>query len=101
MRFVGFLNIDKARHERFNHLRSVDSSFEIKLWKIDDAIIFIWRIEHAIEKEVRDSVKSWNAPLTESMNMQTLSITIDGLEAMVDKVETNKKGILNETHHIH
>ena len=46
------------------------------------------------EKDVRDSVKSWNALLTESMNMQTLSIIIDGLEAMVDKVETNKKGVL-------
>ena len=27
--------------ERFNHLRSVDSSFDIKVSKIDDAIIFI------------------------------------------------------------
>jgi hypothetical protein len=28
------------------------------------------------------------------MNMQTLSIIINGLEAMVDKVEANKKGVL-------
>lgn len=93
---VSFLNIDKAAVTRT--VQSLEERGYITRHKsVDDR-----RCNHLhltdqarfVEKDVRDSVRSWNALLTETMNMQTLSIVIDGLEVMVNKIEAIKKGTL-------
>lgn len=93
---VGFLNIDKAAVTRT--VQSLEErGFIIRHKSVEDRRcnhLHLTDRARLVEKDVRDSVKSWNAILTESMNMQTLNIIIDGLEAMVEKVETNKKGVL-------
>lgn len=93
---VSFLNIDKAAVTRT--VQSLEErGYIIRHKGVEDRRcnhLHLTDKARLVEKDVRDSVRSWNALLTETMNMQTLSIVIDGLEEMVDKVEAIKKGTL-------
>lgn len=93
---VSFLNIDKAAVTRT--VQSLEErGYIIRHKGVEDRRcnhLHLTDQARLVEKDVRDSVRSWNALLTETMNMQTVSIVIDGLEEMVDKVEAIKKGTL-------
>jgi DNA-binding MarR family transcriptional regulator len=91
---VNFLDIDKAAVTRT--VQSLEERGYIVRHKgIEDRRcnhLHLTEQARLVEKNVRDSVRSWNAMLTETMDMHTLNIIINGLEEMVDKVETIKKG---------
>lgn len=93
---VSFLDIDKAAVTRT--VQSLEERAYIKRHKDQEDRrcnhLFLTEQAYMIEKNVRDSVNAWNALLTESMDMQTLTILLDGLEQMVAKVEAIKKGVL-------
>lgn len=93
---VSFLNIDKAAVTRT--VQSLEErGYIIRHKGVEDRRcnhLHLTDQARLVEKDVRNSVRSWNALLTETMNMQTLSIVIDGLEEMVNKVEAIKKGTL-------
>ena len=93
---VCFLDIDKAAVTRT--VQSLEERGYIQRHKGQEDRrcnhLYLTDQALAIEKDVRNSVQAWNALLTESMDMQTLTIVMDGLEQMVAKVKAIKKGVL-------
>lgn len=93
---VSFLNINKAAVTRT--VQSLEERGYIFRQKgVEDRRcnhLHLTDKAYLLEKDVRASVRSWNALLTESMETQTLNIIMNGLKEMVDRIETIKKGTL-------